>query len=166
MDRGSGSHYTIPFILTVNDLLRVSPRIPLYCLMHCHTQSDYTLSGNRLWRPANMRRRSMTLVLSVMLQILTVRNCAESKTNVPVLFSESDGQTVLGVAIGARWKRRRSTYGTQLVRLLISEANEQMVRNSSSHHTLPYILTVGARWCVRGRTNFGYAGDNESLCRR
>ena len=112
-----------------------------------------------------MRRRCMTLVLSVMLQILTVRNCAESKTNVPVLFSESDGQTVLGVAIGARWKRRRSTYGTQLVRLLISEANEQMVRNSSSHHTLPYILTVGARWCVRGRTNFGYAGDNESLCR-
>ena len=95
MDRGSGSHYTIPFILTVNDLLRVSPRIPLYCLMHCHTQSDYTLSGNRLWRPANMRRRSMTLVLSVMLQILTVRNCAESKTAVPVLYSESDRRKAL-----------------------------------------------------------------------
>ena len=109
MDRGSGSHYTIPYILTVNDLLRVSPRIPLYCLIHCYTQSDHTLSGNRLWRPAIMRRRSMTLVLSVMLQILTVRNCAESKTDVPVLYSESDRQTVFGVAIGVRWKRRLST---------------------------------------------------------
>ena len=45
----------------------------------------------------------------------------------------------------------------------IGEANEQMVRNSGSLHTLPYILTVGTRWWVRGRTNFGYAGDNECL---
>ena len=49
------------------------------------------------------------MVLSVMLQILTVRNCAESKTDVPVLYSESDRQTVFGVAIGVRWKRRLST---------------------------------------------------------
>ena len=132
MDRGSGSHYTIPFILTVNDLLRVSPRIPLYCLMHCHTQSDYTLSGNRLWRPANMRRRSMTLVLSVMLQILTVRNCAESKTAVPVLYSESDRQKVFGVAIGARWKERGSTYSTQ----------EKILRKSYDEILFRKLLTI------------------------
>ena len=108
----------------------------------------------------------MTLVLSAMLQILTVRNCAESKTDVPVLYSESDRQTVFGVAIGARWKRSRNTYGTQLARLLIGEAKVQMVRNGNSHHTLPGTLTVGARWGEGGRTNFVYAGDYEAVrCR-
>ena len=58
MVRNSGFHYTLPYTLTVKNLLRVYPRIPVYCLIHWPLKVDYTSSGNRLWRPANMCRRS------------------------------------------------------------------------------------------------------------
>ena len=47
MVRNSGFHYTPPYRLTVKNLLRVCPRIPLYCLIHCHTQSRLYLE----WEP-------------------------------------------------------------------------------------------------------------------
>ena len=100
MDRNSGSHYTLPHILTVNDLLRVSPRIPLYCLMHCHTQSNYTLSGNRLWHPANMRRRSMALVLSVTLQDTNSEKLCRVKDCRPCTLPRVSQTIGFGVAIG------------------------------------------------------------------
>ena len=75
---------TLYYILTVKNLLRVSTRVPVHCLMYRHAQGDITLSGNRLWRFVNMCSRIMTLVFIVTLQILTVRNCTESRTDVPV----------------------------------------------------------------------------------
>ena len=75
---------TLYYILTVKNLLRVSTRVPVHCLMYRHAQGNITLSGNRLWRFVNMCSRIMTLVFTVTLQILTVRNCTESRTDVPV----------------------------------------------------------------------------------
>ena len=60
----------------------------------------------------------MTLVFTVTLQILTVRNCTESGTDVPVhcLMHRRTlhrAERVYGVAIGGTRDRRRRIRGTQ-----------------------------------------------------
>ena len=52
MVRNSGFHYTLPYTLTLKNLLRVYPRIPVYCLIHCHTQSRLYLE----WEPIRASR--------------------------------------------------------------------------------------------------------------
>ena len=107
----------IYYMPTLKNLLRVSTRVPVHCLMHRHAQGRKTLSGNRSWRFVNMCRRIMTLVFTVMLHILTVRNCTESATDVPVhcLMHRRTlyrAERVYGVAIGGTRDRRRRIRGT------------------------------------------------------
>ena len=81
--RGVTVVLTVAFYkLTVKNLLRVSPRLPVHCLMRCKARCG-NVEWNRVWRLRKNVQQDHGVGFTVMLYKLTVSNCTESKTDVP-----------------------------------------------------------------------------------
>ena len=106
--------------------------------------SDHTLSGNRFWRPASMRRRSMTLVLSVTFQKTNSEKLCRVKDIRPCTLLRVRQTKGFWRDYRARWKPT-----VQVVKRINPGYLRRFPYDDSHYHIQPLWLNVVPIWWLQ-----------------